>query len=50
MLPSENPSSKGDNVYSYNVPEFTIEPVWQSVRDLSKIISRPVGRAEFAGE
>lgn len=50
MLPSENPSGKGDNVYSYNVPEFTIEPVRQSVRDLSKIISRPVGRADFAGE
>ncbi|MBR4756543.1 MAG: PD40 domain-containing protein, partial [Bacteroidales bacterium] len=50
MLPSANPSSKGDNVYSYNVPEFTIEPVRQSVKDLSKIISQPAGRANFAGE
>ena len=41
---------EGENVYSYNVPEFTIEPVRQSVRNLSKIISRPVGRADFAGE
>ncbi len=50
MLPSSNPSGKGDNVYSYNVPEFTIEPVRQSVKDLSKIISQPAGRANFAGE
>lgn len=49
MLPQRNLSGKYDRVYSYNVPEFTVEPVRQSVRDLSKMISQPVMKASFSG-
>ena len=49
MLPPRDLSGKKDRVYSYNVPEFTVEPVSQSVRDLSRIISQPAVQAEYAG-
>ena len=50
MLPKRELSGKYDRVYSYNVPEFTLEPVRQSVRDLSKMISQPVTKATFSSE
>ena len=50
MLPPRDFSGKKDRVYSYNVPEFTVEPVRQSVRNLSKMISQPAIQAEYAGK
>lgn len=47
MLPPRNLSGHYDEVYSYNVPEFAVEPVRQSVRDLSRMISQPAVKAEF---
>ena len=50
MLPPRDLTGKRDRVYSYNVPEFTVEPVRQSVRDLSRMISQPAIQAEFSGD
>jgi hypothetical protein len=47
MLPMRDLSGRSDEVYSYNVPEFTVEPIRQSVRDLSKMISTDAVPAEF---
>ena len=47
MLPMRDLSGRSDEVYSYNVPEFTVEPIRQSVRDLSKMISTDAIPAEF---
>ena len=47
MLPPRDLSGRSDEVYSYNVPEFTVEPIRQSVRDLSKMISSDAVPAEF---
>ncbi len=47
MLPMRDLSGRNDEVYSYNVPEFTVEPIRQSVRDLSKMISTDAIPAEF---
>ncbi|MBR5660319.1 MAG: PD40 domain-containing protein [Bacteroidales bacterium] len=47
MLPMRDLSGRSDEVYSYNVPEFTVEPIRQSVRDLSKMISTDAVKAEF---
>ena len=50
MLPPRDLSGKKDRVYSYNVPEFTVEPVRQSVRDLSRMISQPAVQAEYSSK
>ena len=47
MLPMRDLSGRSDEVYSYNVPEFTVEPIRQSVKDLSKMISTDAVKAEF---
>lgn len=49
MLPPGDLSGRKDRVYSYNVPEFTVEPVRQSVKELSKMVSKPAVQAEFSG-
>lgn len=48
MLPPRDLTGKKDRVYSYNVPEFTVEPVRQSVKDLSRMISQPAIQAGYA--
>ena len=50
MLPPRDLAGKKDRVYSYNVPEFTVEPVRQSVRELSRMISQPAIQAQFSGK
>ena len=50
MLPPRDLPGKKDRVYSYNVPEFTVEPVRQSVRELSRMISQPAIQADFSGK
>ena len=50
MLPPRDLSGKKDRVYSYNVPEFTIEPVRQSVREISRMVSQPAIQAQYAGK
>ncbi|MBQ8060894.1 MAG: PD40 domain-containing protein [Bacteroidales bacterium] len=47
MLPMRDLSGHKDEVYSYNVPEFCIEPVRQSVKDLSRMIEQDALQAEF---
>ena len=48
MLPPRDLTGKKDRVYSYNVPEFTVEPVRQSVKDLSRMISQPAIQAGYS--
>ncbi len=48
MLPQSNPTETYDRVLSYNVPEFTVEPIRQSVKTLSHYISEPVVQAKYA--
>lgn len=38
MLPQTDPSERFDNVLSYNVPEFTKDPIKWSERELSRMI------------
>lgn len=46
MLPCV--SEKRDRVMSYNIPEFSIEPIKQSVREISKMIEQDAIPAEYA--
>ena len=39
-------SGHKDEVYSYNVPEFCVEPIRQSVKDLSRMIEQDAKQAE----
>ena len=48
MLPCS--STRKDEVYSYNVPEFSVEPIRQSVKDLSRMIERDAIPASFKSE
>jgi hypothetical protein len=48
MLPQSNPAETYDRVLSYNVPEFTVEPIRQSLRELSHYISEPVQSVQYA--
>ena len=48
MLPNTDPTETYDRVLSYNVPEFTVEPIRQSVKTLSRYISEPVVQAKYA--
>ena len=50
MLQPRDLAGKKDKVYSYNVPEFTVEPIRQSERELSRMISQPAIQAEFSGK
>ena len=47
MLPMNDLSGHKDEVYSYNVPEFCVEPIRQSVKDLSRMIEQDAKQAEF---
>ncbi len=47
MLPMKDLSGHKDEVYSYNVPEFCVEPIRQSVKDLSRMIEQDAKQAEF---
>lgn len=47
MLPMKDLSGHKDEVYSYNVPEFCVEPIRQSVKDLSRMIEQDARQAEF---
>lgn len=40
MLPQKIPYGKRDRVMSYNIPEFSIEPIRQSVREISKMVEQ----------
>ena len=44
MLPMNDLSGHKDEVYSYNVPEFCVEPIRQSVKDLSRMIEQDAKR------
>ncbi len=46
-LPMKDYKNTRDNVMSYNYPEFTIEPIRQSERDLSAIIEKEATRASY---
>ena len=48
MLPNTDPAETYDRVLSYNVPEFTVEPIRQSVKTLSHYISQPALQATYA--
>ena len=47
MMPVPDLRGRKDEVYSYNVPEFCIEPVRQSVRDLSRIVQQEAVPANY---
>lgn len=47
MLPMNDLSGHKDEVYSYNVPEFCVEPIRQSVKDLSRMIEQDAKQAEL---
>lgn len=47
MLPMNDLSGHKDEVYSHNVPEFCVEPIRQSVKDLSRMIEQDAKQAEF---
>ena len=47
MLPMKDLSGHKDEVYSYNVPEFCVEPIRQSVKDLARMIEQDAKQAEF---
>lgn len=40
MLPQKIPYNQRDRVMSYNIPEFSIEPIRQSVREISKMVEQ----------
>lgn len=48
MLPPKDFSGKMDRVLSYNIPEFSIEPIRQSPRELSRMIEQDAVKAEFS--
>ena len=47
MLPQDKPSRKNDRVMSYNIPEFSIDPFRQSVREISRMVEQDAVQAEF---
>jgi len=47
MLPQRDLSGKEDRLMSYNVPEFTTEPIRQSLREISGMIEKKAIRAEY---
>jgi len=47
MLPPDDLSGRSDRVLSYNIPEFSIEPIRQSLRELSRMIEQDAVKAEF---
>lgn len=48
VMPDSKPGQRKDEVYSYNVPEFSIEPIRQSVREISSMIQQDAIPATFA--
>ncbi|MBQ0025274.1 MAG: hypothetical protein KBT00_06090, partial [Bacteroidales bacterium] len=48
MMPQGTLPKDRDKVYSYNIPEFSIEPIRQSVKEISRMVEQNAVQAEYA--
>lgn len=48
MMPQGTLPKDSDKVYSYNIPEFSIEPIRQSVKEISRMVEQNAVQAEYA--